>query len=82
MKNLRILPSNDFIARKTSIAGTEIDQRFDGIFDDFITKAYDVDARLQQLTANDLSVYRFTIDNTNCYELPTVNIRRNSLLPF
>lgn len=50
-----------FIARPTSIAGTDIDQRYDSIFNEFITKAHDAQTRLKQLKKNDFIVYRFTM---------------------
>lgn len=46
-------------AKETAAAGTDVDQRYDAIFMDFITQADHVETRLQQIMAQDLRSFRY-----------------------
>ena len=47
------------IAKKSSITSSDIDQRYEVVFENFITQADEVETRLQQVMAQDLSHFRF-----------------------
>ncbi|MGR3309377.1 MAG: sensor domain-containing diguanylate cyclase, partial [Candidatus Brocadiales bacterium] len=47
-------------AKDISGAGTDIDQRYDAVFEEFITLADVVETRLQQVMAHDLYRFKFT----------------------
>ncbi|MFQ5450612.1 MAG: ATP-binding protein [Nitrospinaceae bacterium] len=46
--------------KETSGAGTDIDQRYDAVFEEFLREADEVETRLQQIMGKDLSHFRLT----------------------
>jgi len=60
LARFRDITSQRLAAIKNSGPGTPIDQRFDAVFRDFFNRADDVETRLKQEIAQDLSSFRYT----------------------
>jgi len=58
LAEFRIATQKRFEEKETSAAGTDIDQKYDIIFKDFIQQADIVESRLQQLMIKDLQSFR------------------------
>ncbi|MEE8397948.1 MAG: PAS domain S-box protein [Desulfobacterales bacterium] len=60
LREFREITQKRMETKEGSGIGTEIDQRYDQLFQSFLTKADEVESKLQQIMAKDLSRFRYT----------------------
>ncbi len=60
LREFRAITQQRIEAIKTSGSGTDIDQRYDAVFSEFIRKADEVEARLHQIMTADLNRFKIT----------------------